>query len=296
MVDARLRCRRTRACTARTPPTSRTGCGPAERVPRAERPEPGGTSAGVGPRPPAPYCGPGRPLPPPARGQAGRSVVTDTSSPDLVELDHEECYRLLSTHEIGRLGVNAQHYPLIFPVNYAVEHGVIVIRTHPGTKLAAVLVERVGAVPRLRQRLHRPPPGCGRPVAADVAVTPLPRSRPLWTAVIVTGLPDGRVGLVDAGTPPRARPVRRDLPRAPPGRRRRGRAAGSPGSTLLDGAADRQPPAESPLRRRTWRLCGRRHTGRAGRSTTSCSPPSPVPCTPSWHVAGRTSRSSAWPS
>jgi nitroimidazol reductase NimA-like FMN-containing flavoprotein (pyridoxamine 5'-phosphate oxidase superfamily) len=63
--------------------------------------------------------------------------VTDLSSPDLVELDHEECYRLLSTHEIGRLGVNAEHYPLIFPVNYAVEQGVIVIRTHPGTKLAA---------------------------------------------------------------------------------------------------------------------------------------------------------------
>ena len=63
--------------------------------------------------------------------------MTDLSSPDLVELDHEECYRLLSTHEIGRLGVNAEHYPLIFPVNYAVEHDVIVIRTHPGTKLAA---------------------------------------------------------------------------------------------------------------------------------------------------------------
>ena len=63
--------------------------------------------------------------------------MTDTSSPELVELDHEECYHLLSTHEIGRLGVNAEHYPLIFPVNYAMEHGVIVIRTHPGTKLTA---------------------------------------------------------------------------------------------------------------------------------------------------------------
>jgi hypothetical protein len=63
--------------------------------------------------------------------------MTDTSRPELVELDHEECYRLLSTHEIGRLGVNAEHYPLIFPVNYAVEHGVIVIRTHAGTKLRA---------------------------------------------------------------------------------------------------------------------------------------------------------------
>src|SRR3954447_3710499 len=74
---------------------------------------------------------------PSASGTAGRSAVTDVSSPDLVELDHEECYHLLSTHEIGRLGVNAEHYPLIFPANYAMEHGVIVIRTHPGTKLTA---------------------------------------------------------------------------------------------------------------------------------------------------------------
>ena len=63
--------------------------------------------------------------------------MTDPSSPELVELDPEECYRLLSTHEIGRLGVNAEHHPLIFPVNYAVEHGVIGIRAHPGTKLTA---------------------------------------------------------------------------------------------------------------------------------------------------------------
>jgi nitroimidazol reductase NimA-like FMN-containing flavoprotein (pyridoxamine 5'-phosphate oxidase superfamily) len=33
--------------------------------------------------------------------------------------------------------VNAEHYPLIFPVNYALDHGIIVIRTNPGTKLAA---------------------------------------------------------------------------------------------------------------------------------------------------------------
>ena len=62
--------------------------------------------------------------------------MTD-GSPGLLELDGEECYRLLATHEIGRLGVNAEHYPLIFPVNYALDRGVIVIRTHPGTKLSA---------------------------------------------------------------------------------------------------------------------------------------------------------------
>lgn len=48
-----------------------------------------------------------------------------------------DCYRLLATQQIGRLGVNAEHYPLIFPVNYALDQGVIVIRTNAGTKLAA---------------------------------------------------------------------------------------------------------------------------------------------------------------
>jgi len=57
--------------------------------------------------------------------------------PELQILSDDDCYRLLATQQIGRLGVNAEHYPLIFPVNYALDHGVIVIRTDAGTKLAA---------------------------------------------------------------------------------------------------------------------------------------------------------------
>jgi diacylglycerol O-acyltransferase / wax synthase len=89
-----------------------------------------------------------------------------------------------------------------------------------------LLGERVRAVPRLRQRLRRAPPGCGRPfwaddpafylrhhvrqrpcpppgderalldVAAAVTGEPLPRSRPLWSATFVTDLAGGRTGLV----------------------------------------------------------------------------------------------------
>ncbi len=89
-----------------------------------------------------------------------------------------------------------------------------------------LLVERSLAVPRLHQLLVPVPVGCGRPVwvhapggdaprlvqhegcptpgddaallelAATLATTPLPADRPLWRAVFVTGLSDGRLGLV----------------------------------------------------------------------------------------------------
>jgi nitroimidazol reductase NimA-like FMN-containing flavoprotein (pyridoxamine 5'-phosphate oxidase superfamily) len=64
-------------------------------------------------------------------------VVVGDRDADLQVLDADECYRLLATQQIGRLGVNAEHYPLIFPVNYAIDRDVIVIRTGAGTKLSA---------------------------------------------------------------------------------------------------------------------------------------------------------------
>lgn len=106
---------------------------------------------------------------------------------------------------------------------------VLVLDAGPGFDLSAaegLLAERIRAVPRLRQRLRRPPPGCGRPiwvddpdfdvanhlrridcpppgdeqalldVAAAVLSEPLPRSRPPWSAALVTGLAGGAVALV----------------------------------------------------------------------------------------------------
>ncbi|HEV2374573.1 MAG TPA: wax ester/triacylglycerol synthase domain-containing protein [Streptosporangiaceae bacterium] len=106
---------------------------------------------------------------------------------------------------------------------------VLVLGTGPGFSVPVaqrLLGDRIHAVPRLRQRLRRAPPGCGRPfwaddpefdlrhhihqrpcpspgdqralleVAAAVAGEPLPRSRPLWSATFVTGLADGSTGLV----------------------------------------------------------------------------------------------------
>ncbi len=105
----------------------------------------------------------------------------------------------------------------------------LVLDARPGTDAAAVehaVADRIRRIPRLRQRLVRLPPGCGRPVwvddpdddptchirrqrcpapgderalldvAAGIITDPLPRSRPLWSATVVTGLTRGRVGLV----------------------------------------------------------------------------------------------------
>lgn len=48
-----------------------------------------------------------------------------------------ECYRLLGTHEIGRVSVNGEPSPLVLPVNYALDGTTVVLRTHAGTILRA---------------------------------------------------------------------------------------------------------------------------------------------------------------
>ncbi len=59
------------------------------------------------------------------------------SDPSLEVLPAEECYRLLGTQQFGRLAVVADHLPLVFPVNFALDGQVLVVRTSPGTKLTA---------------------------------------------------------------------------------------------------------------------------------------------------------------
>ena len=64
-------------------------------------------------------------------------MSAEETAPTMQEIPVEECHRLLTTQEIGRLAVNAEHHPLVFPVNYAMDGTTVVIRTAPGTKLAA---------------------------------------------------------------------------------------------------------------------------------------------------------------
>jgi nitroimidazol reductase NimA-like FMN-containing flavoprotein (pyridoxamine 5'-phosphate oxidase superfamily) len=55
----------------------------------------------------------------------------------LVELGAEECWALLEANHTGRVAVTVGTTPDIFPVNYVVHRGEIIIRTEAGTKLAA---------------------------------------------------------------------------------------------------------------------------------------------------------------
>ena len=65
------------------------------------------------------------------------------TEPTLLELTHDECLALLATRQVGRLGVMAENYPLVLPVNYALDRDVIVVRTGSGTKHANMLQANV---------------------------------------------------------------------------------------------------------------------------------------------------------
>ncbi len=64
--------------------------------------------------------------------------VSATRGPTrLVELTDEECWHRLRAGVVGRVAVVVGSVPDVFPVNYAVHDGEIVIHTEAGTKLAA---------------------------------------------------------------------------------------------------------------------------------------------------------------
>lgn len=106
---------------------------------------------------------------------------------------------------------------------------VLVLGARAGASLEdakRLFAERVRLIPRFRQKLYRPPPSRGRPYWADAPAfdaraqiteltcpppgderalldlaaaflaRPLPADRPPWSATFVTGLADGRTGLV----------------------------------------------------------------------------------------------------
>lgn len=70
-------------------------------------------------------------------------ITAPTASPAPPrELTREECWDYLKEHDFGRIGVAPGGYVAIYPVNYAVEQGRIVIRTSPGSKLTGLLLNQ----------------------------------------------------------------------------------------------------------------------------------------------------------
>jgi nitroimidazol reductase NimA-like FMN-containing flavoprotein (pyridoxamine 5'-phosphate oxidase superfamily) len=63
--------------------------------------------------------------------QSSASVVDPLSDP--------ECRRLLGLQTLGRVGITNGGLPVILPVHYAYDDGVIVFRTGVGTKLRAAM-------------------------------------------------------------------------------------------------------------------------------------------------------------
>ena len=60
-------------------------------------------------------------------------------------LDEPDCWELVETQTIGRVGVTVGALPAIFPVNYATADRSIVFRTAPGTKFSAAVRHAVVA-------------------------------------------------------------------------------------------------------------------------------------------------------
>ena len=57
----------------------------------------------------------------------------------LEHLTPAQCWQLLASTLVGRVGVLHDSAPEIYPVNHAVDQGSIVFRTDPGTKLHSLI-------------------------------------------------------------------------------------------------------------------------------------------------------------
>ncbi len=54
----------------------------------------------------------------------------------MIVLEAGECWRLLREADVGRLAVNVEGRPDIFPINHVVDHETVLFKTLAGTKLA----------------------------------------------------------------------------------------------------------------------------------------------------------------
>jgi nitroimidazol reductase NimA-like FMN-containing flavoprotein (pyridoxamine 5'-phosphate oxidase superfamily) len=61
-------------------------------------------------------------------------------------LDRDECFELLASQPIARLGLSMKAMPVVLPVNFLLDGDQIVLRTAEGSKLQAALSHSVVAV------------------------------------------------------------------------------------------------------------------------------------------------------
>ena len=65
--------------------------------------------------------------------------MPDIDRPSWLEyLSPRECWKLLSIHPVGRVGVLVDSAPEVYPVNHVVDRETVVFRTDPGNKLRAL--------------------------------------------------------------------------------------------------------------------------------------------------------------
>ncbi|MHA7244112.1 pyridoxamine 5'-phosphate oxidase family protein [Paeniglutamicibacter antarcticus] len=55
--------------------------------------------------------------------------------PNTERLETDQCLELLRAVSVGHLAVSTGDRPQIFPINFTIDHGTVVFRTGPGTKL-----------------------------------------------------------------------------------------------------------------------------------------------------------------
>lgn len=64
----------------------------------------------------------------------------------IVELSDNECWEILDRERFGRLAVAVHGDPDIFPVNFLVDDGKLLMHTAPGTKLTELVINAAVAV------------------------------------------------------------------------------------------------------------------------------------------------------
>jgi nitroimidazol reductase NimA-like FMN-containing flavoprotein (pyridoxamine 5'-phosphate oxidase superfamily) len=68
-----------------------------------------------------------------------------SDSRGVTALPEHTCWTLLRSAEVARLAVSVDNRPDIFPVNFVVDHGTVVVRTGEGSKFAAMMSNPVVA-------------------------------------------------------------------------------------------------------------------------------------------------------